>query len=638
MNNVTINLKAVASAMARVAALEKAVGGSPADSEFQSAITTTGLGLFRLVVMGEIKKGKSSFINALCGKTGLVPVHSDVATSTVFKIHYGPEVKYSVFFQDLDEGGKPRKLVIPESAVNDYGTESGNPENIKKVDFISVEAPSEILKDGLIIVDTPGVGGLFKKHRDITYRHAPKADAIFFVTDSIESPIGADEVKFLKELRRITGLVYFVQTKAAQVDSEARRRRMENNLSILENEVGIPKSEIRYFVLDSRLKSEGDANHDLDDLNDSGYPALTAYIHRKLKPSKDRNIATLAIRRCRAKMACIQENLKSRRSIFESDSDEKIRALDAQLESVSNGLQEWEADKARELIQEFQLEMNATNADAQAQLGLELRPGGRISELAHSHLIAISGEKSVSDIYGSAAPMLQEVRAQCSEALLRCSEALRSKAESLVAALAEKAGSQLTRKLSIELVGRPLESTGDSSLRLLAEKAQNTTYFATVTTAMKGGGVGVGVASIIGGAIGSIVPVFGTIVGSTAGVLLAGVWGSIIACADQERRDKEMARREVLALVDRELGNMLSLATSELNKATFILRTKADDFMREIISQVKSNLARQKSELQKRKMLDQTQLAEEKTKLEALEKELQAVGKLLQSFELELNV
>ena len=46
------------------------------------------LGIFRLVVMGEIKKGKSSFINALLGEPNLLPTASDVATSTVFKLIY----------------------------------------------------------------------------------------------------------------------------------------------------------------------------------------------------------------------------------------------------------------------------------------------------------------------------------------------------------------------------------------------------------------------------------------------------------------------------------------------------------------------------------------------------------------------
>lgn len=44
---------------------------------------------FRLVVVGEIKKGKSSFINALLGHPELLPALSDVATSTVYQVGWG---------------------------------------------------------------------------------------------------------------------------------------------------------------------------------------------------------------------------------------------------------------------------------------------------------------------------------------------------------------------------------------------------------------------------------------------------------------------------------------------------------------------------------------------------------------------
>ena len=131
------------------------------------------LGVFRLVVMGEIKKGKSSFINALLGEQGLLPTKTDVATSTVYKVLYGPEKKLKVFFQpDIDTGRRREPLEIREAELNDYGTEDGNPQNRKRVDFIGIEMPNPLLKEGLVLVDTPGVGGLFKAHRDITWRYA----------------------------------------------------------------------------------------------------------------------------------------------------------------------------------------------------------------------------------------------------------------------------------------------------------------------------------------------------------------------------------------------------------------------------------------------------------------------------------
>ena len=173
------------------------------------------LGLFRLVVMGEIKKGKSSFINALLGEPNLLPTSDDIATSTVYKLLYGPKLQYKVFLQpDTDTGNRPPPLLIPSNEVSKYGTESGNPGNHLRVDFIGVELPNPLLQQGLVLVDTPGVGGLFKSHRDITWRYAPAADAVFFVLDSVESVISQDEINFLQELTsKVTKSVYFIQTK-----------------------------------------------------------------------------------------------------------------------------------------------------------------------------------------------------------------------------------------------------------------------------------------------------------------------------------------------------------------------------------------------------------------------------------------
>lgn len=132
-------------------------------SQLEPLMRRFELGIFRLVVMGEIKKGKSSFINALLGEHGLLPTQSDVATSTVYKILYGPERKFKVFFlPDIDTGKRREPLQIAEAELRCYGTEDGNPKNEKQVAFIGVELPNAMLKEGLVLVDTPGVGGLHK--------------------------------------------------------------------------------------------------------------------------------------------------------------------------------------------------------------------------------------------------------------------------------------------------------------------------------------------------------------------------------------------------------------------------------------------------------------------------------------------
>ena len=94
----SVNLKELTTNLASLAQLESEVFASSPDQGFLDNLKLWRAGLFRIVVMGEIKQGKSSFINALLGVKDLVPVNSDVATSTIFKIRYGKEKRYRVFF------------------------------------------------------------------------------------------------------------------------------------------------------------------------------------------------------------------------------------------------------------------------------------------------------------------------------------------------------------------------------------------------------------------------------------------------------------------------------------------------------------------------------------------------------------
>ena len=95
----------IQTAWAKFRGLAEAESRNDLISDLTPVMERFDLGIFRLVVMGEIKKGKSSFINALLGEPDLLPTASDVATSTVFKLIYGPQKRFKVFFQpDVDTG------------------------------------------------------------------------------------------------------------------------------------------------------------------------------------------------------------------------------------------------------------------------------------------------------------------------------------------------------------------------------------------------------------------------------------------------------------------------------------------------------------------------------------------------------
>lgn len=105
---------------------------------------------FMFVVVGEVKAGKSSFINALLGaEKEICKVAPMPMTDTIQQIIYGAEEQ--------------------EVFINPF--------------FKRIFNPSEILKE-IAIVDTPGTNTIVAHHQEITERFIPSSDLIVFVFES----------------------------------------------------------------------------------------------------------------------------------------------------------------------------------------------------------------------------------------------------------------------------------------------------------------------------------------------------------------------------------------------------------------------------------------------------------------------
>ena len=105
---------------------------------------------FMFVIVGEVKSGKSSFINALLA-TGreITKVAPQPMTDTIQQILYGDKEETVV--------------------VNPY---------LKKI-FL----PIEILRD-IAIVDTPGTNSIVERHQEITEHFIPASDLVIFVFEA----------------------------------------------------------------------------------------------------------------------------------------------------------------------------------------------------------------------------------------------------------------------------------------------------------------------------------------------------------------------------------------------------------------------------------------------------------------------
>jgi len=398
------------------------VGLEPAINRFE-------LGLFRLVVMGEIKKGKSSFINALLGEPELLPTASDVATSTVFKVIYGPEKRFKVFFQpDVDTNRRPEPRDIAAASLQDYGTEKGNPNNTKRVDFIGIELPHPLLKEGLVIVDTPGVGGLFKAHRDITWRYAPNADAICFVVDSTESVVSKDELDFLKELTaKVTKKLFFVQTKLDAASTEQWQGWEKRNREHLTNHLGIPAAEMLYFAVSSKRKGMADKPPStgavtpedtkklLKHLERSGFIPVMRFLRDGLMRQKEKYLAQQTARQLLTGCADLDRLLKDQLRIAQAESREELEAINQQLKSADLALTEWRGETFPAEMRKFDAEFSVLESRTRGHLQNALDAAVSVDEIIHRFQVTEFDPERMNEMAGQ---IQQDALARASEAAL----------------------------------------------------------------------------------------------------------------------------------------------------------------------------------------------------------------------------
>ncbi|MBG0564139.1 dynamin family protein [Actinoplanes aureus] len=167
--------------------------------------------VMHVVVAGEFKQGKSSLVNALVG-AAVCTVDDDVATAVPTYVRHGEKPEAHLLFAAPDPE-PPRRETIPISDVRRYVVEGGeNGGNGSRVTGVEVRIPRKILAGGLVLVDTPGVGGLASPHAAASLAAVSMADAVIFVTGAAQE-LTRSEVDFLQRARALCPVVACVITK-----------------------------------------------------------------------------------------------------------------------------------------------------------------------------------------------------------------------------------------------------------------------------------------------------------------------------------------------------------------------------------------------------------------------------------------
>jgi small GTP-binding protein len=233
---------------------------------------------FNLVVLGAFKRGKSTLINALLGKpvlpTSIVPL-----TSVVTILSYGERLGIEVLFSN----GERRE--IPAEELIDYITEKGNPRNKKGVQEVKITYPSDYLRDGVRIIDTPGVGSVYEHNTEVALNFLPRVDAGVFVV-TVDPPLSAAEHEFLKDIREYVHKLFFVLNKIDYVAEAEHQEALEFTSQVLRSDLATDR--LMIFPMSAKMALEGKQNGSADALEASLLPEFEKHLTEFLYKEKGR--------------------------------------------------------------------------------------------------------------------------------------------------------------------------------------------------------------------------------------------------------------------------------------------------------------------------------------------------------------
>lgn len=234
---------------------------------------------FLFVVVGEVKSGKSSFVNALLGAE-ICAVDPAPCTDMIQQIVYAEQAEEYLINPQLKRIGLPR----------------------------------EILKS-IAIVDTPGTNTVIEHHQELTQKFIPNSDLVFvvFPSKNPHTRTAWDFLDFVAEEWRKSVVFILQQADLARPDELS-----VNTEKVIEyaRQHGIPAP--RVFATSAELESQGREDSGFEEIREMIRETVTGGKHYRLKLESIIQTADRVVAQIDQRLKLLKTRLERDRAIVDA--------------------------------------------------------------------------------------------------------------------------------------------------------------------------------------------------------------------------------------------------------------------------------------------------------------------------------
>jgi len=244
--------------------------------------------VFKVLIVGEFKRGKSTFINAMLGQD-ILPAYATPCTAVINEVKWGESSRALVHYSMTKDGTKAQVETIPVEAIEEYVVIPENPpeDYVNPYEKVEIFYPLDLCKSGVEIIDSPGLNEHLARTQ-VTESYLNVVDAIIFVF-TCEALASQSEVQFIEKNLIPLGHddLFFVCNRFDQIRKDSEKERVKK-FALSKLTPLTKRGENGIFFISAFNALEGRLDQDEERVNKSGIPLLEKELEKFLIADRGR--------------------------------------------------------------------------------------------------------------------------------------------------------------------------------------------------------------------------------------------------------------------------------------------------------------------------------------------------------------
>jgi len=279
--------------------------------------------VFKVLVMGEFKRGKSTVINAILGQS-VLPAHSSPTTAIISEVKWGKQPAAVLHYLNKPDGsaGGTRAVRVEDLEEHIVIQEDDSTDTYENpYEKVEIFWPLELCQNHIEIIDSPGLNEDSKRHH-ITMNYLSAIDAVIFVV-SCDSPVSLTEKEAIKDaIEQGHKNIFFICTHIDKYEDTPKERERVEQYCRRQLKGQTAYGERMIFFVNARKALEGKMESNVEKIRTSNIFSVELALKDFLALERGRVKITLPILSMQAWVTDLYKDIPDREKMFQTNLSE----------------------------------------------------------------------------------------------------------------------------------------------------------------------------------------------------------------------------------------------------------------------------------------------------------------------------